>query len=88
MTSNYLIDKVLTPTASQASMYDTVMLFASMPLQNIHKSSHNLNLNHYNPMPMKESLEKKPTLCPTSNLEQSGDPLDRTSESMNTSGET
>ena len=30
-------------------------------------------------MSMKEPLEKKPTLCPTSDLEQSGDPWMNTS---------
>ncbi len=39
-------------------------------------------------MSMKEHLEKKPTLCPTSNLEQYGNPWDTTLASMNTSGET
>ncbi len=39
-------------------------------------------------MSMKEHLEKKPTLCPTSNLEQYGTPWDTTLASMNTSGET
>ena len=76
------------PTASQVSMYDTVMASTSMPLQYIKESSHDSNSNHCNPVSMKEPLEKKSTLCPTSDLEQSGDPWDKTSASMKTSGET
>ncbi len=37
-------------------------------------------------MSMKDPLEKKPTLCPTSDLKQSGDFWARVSASMNTSG--
>ena len=74
----------MTPMASQVSMYDTVKPSTSMPLQDIKQSSHDSNSNNYNPMSMKEPLEKKTTLCPTSDLNQSGDH----SASMNTSGKT
>ena len=76
------------PTASQVSMYDTVMASTSMPLQYIKESSQKSNSNHYNPMSINELLDKKPTLCLSSGLDQSGDPWDRTSTSMNTFGET
>ena len=54
--------EVLTPMASQVSMYDTVMTSASMLLQYIKESSHDSNSNHYNPMAIKEPLDRKPTL--------------------------
>ena len=85
---NHLAGEVLTPMASQVSRYYTDMTSASMVSHSIKESSHHSNSNHYNPMSMKEPLEKKPTLCPTSNLEQSGAPWDTTSASMNTSAET
>ena len=66
---NDSVREVLTPTASQVSLYDTGMSSTSMPLHYIKESSRHLNSNHYNPMSNEEPLEKKPTLCLPSNLE-------------------
>ena len=70
---DHLAGEVLTPMARQVSRYHTDMQNKSMVSHSIKESSDHSNSNHYNPMSMRETLEKDCKLCP-SDLKQSGDP--------------